>query len=78
MEEMLRTSFWFVPPLMALGAMVLAYGTTTLDEQFRAERLANISWVYSASAEGARSLLSTITSSMLTVAGITFCSPSRP
>ena len=68
----LRTSFWFVPALMVLGAMALVYGLTSLDAWLQPAQLAGISWIYTGSPEGARSMLSTIAGSMLTVAGLSF------
>ena len=70
--DTLRSSFWLVPTVMVLAAMGLAYLTTALDEQLKTSRLAGLGWIYTGSAEGARSMLSTIAGSMLTVAGLTF------
>ena len=70
--DAVRSSFWFVPAAMVVGAMALAWLTTILDEQFATAQLAGIEWIYSGSAEGARSMLSTVAGSMLTVAGLTF------
>ncbi len=70
--EGLRSSFWFVPAIMVLGAITLAFATIALDEHVQGSRLAGLGWIYSGSAEGARSMLSTIAGSMLTVAGLSF------
>ncbi len=70
--EHLRTSYWLVPGLMTLGAIVLALflvqiegvtdGTNGLFETF----------LYSGGADGAREVLSTIAGAMITVAGVVF------
>ena len=70
--DALRSSFWLVPAVMVLGAIGLSYLTTMLDERLDTSGLAGFGWIYAGSAEGARSMLSTIAGSMLTVAGLTF------
>jgi uncharacterized membrane protein len=70
--EQLRMSFWFVPSLMSAGAAVLAFLTLTLDAQLNDESLSGLGWIYGGGPEGARSLLSTVGSSAITVAGTTF------
>lgn len=71
--EDLRTSFWFVPTLMALGAVALSIGTVAIDSGPVGKKLANsVGWLWSGGADGARSLLSTVASSMITVAGTVF------
>ena len=69
----LRTSFWFVPTLMALAAAALSFGTLALDGGAVGKKFANsVGWLWSGGADGARSLLSTVASSMITVAGTVF------
>jgi uncharacterized membrane protein len=70
--EALRSSFWFVPALMVILAMLLAFVTVTLDERVGTERIAKLGWLYTGGPEGARALLATVAGSMLTVAGVTF------
>jgi uncharacterized membrane protein len=70
--EQLSGSFWFVPGLMVLLAIVLALGMTALDEANPREEVPALSGVYTGSSDGARSLLSAIAGSMISVAGITF------
>lgn len=71
--EQLRTSFWFVPLLMALSAVGLANGLVALDASVSGRALAqSVGWIWSGGAGGARSLLSTVASSMITVAGTVF------
>jgi uncharacterized membrane protein len=66
----LRTSFWFVPSLMVVGAIVLAAVALWIDSALADTDLPP--WVYTGGADGARTLLSTIAGSMVTVAGVGF------
>lgn len=70
--ESIRTSFWFLPAMMSLLAVLLSVVSIFYDEKIpRAESLPG--WLtYKGDLEGARVLLSTIAGSMITVAGVTF------
>ncbi len=68
----IRASFWFVPTLMSVVAVALAFVLTGFDSQFGAAWLRDVGWLYANKPEGARVLLSTVASSMITVAGVTF------
>ena len=70
--DRLRSSYWFVPSLMAAAALALAPFMVTLDEQYRNDALRQQGWIYSGGPEGARAVLSTIAGSIITVAGTTF------
>ncbi len=73
--ESLRLSFWFIPTLMALAALSMSFGMVTVDRVLKPDVmrfLGELDFLYSASPEGARSILSTIASSMMTVTGVTF------
>ncbi|MEM0961143.1 MAG: DUF2254 domain-containing protein [Bacteroidota bacterium] len=70
--DALRSSYWFLPSLMALGATALAVLTTTLDGMLGADWLDGVPWLQPSQADGARSVLSTIAGSMIGVAGVTF------
>jgi uncharacterized membrane protein len=70
--EDLRTSYWFVPSLMCLLAVGLAILTLYVDDHNRFRWVTALGWVYTGGAEGARSLLSTVASSIVTVAGVVF------
>lgn len=71
--ERLRNSYWFVPSLMLLGSALLAAVTVKIDEGFDPE---TVEWlgrvVYTGGPDGAREVLGTIASSMITVAGVVF------
>lgn len=71
-REQLSGSFWFLPTVMVGIAIILALVMTEIDRMTLQTANPLLSWVYTGSADGARSLLSTIAGSMITVAGITF------
>lgn len=66
--DRLRSSFWVVPALMTAAAIALSLGMTRLDAVIDF----SLSWSSAFGPEGARSILSAIASSMITVAGLTF------
>ncbi len=68
----IRSSFWFLPTLMVLGAMALAFANLAIDRSASGPGDGPPAWLAVAGAEAARSLLSTIAASMITVAGVTF------
>lgn len=70
--DRLRSSFWFLPALMAGGAVLLASGTVALDETVAARGVEIPSWVYSGGAQGASTVLGAIAGSMITIAGVVF------
>ncbi len=70
--ETLRGSYWFVPSLMTAAAIVLSYAFLALDRRLNFSSLAGYAWIYAGGASGARSVLSTVASSVITVAGTTF------
>ncbi len=66
----LRESLWVTPVVYSVGAGALALGLLQVDEHLEGDAAA---WyLYAGQAEGARSLLSTIASSTLTIAGLVF------
>ena len=67
-----RQSYWFIPSIMAVAAIVLSFLTTAVDSTLGSEWLENISWLYANKPAGARAVLSTVAGSMITVAGVTF------
>lgn len=70
--ENLRTSFWFVPALMVAGAIILAFATVALDQWVGFDLIDELGIIYTGGPEGARSLLSTVAGSAMSVAGVTF------
>lgn len=70
--DRVRSSFWFLPALMAGGAMVLAFATVALDTQVTDWLALNWGLTFTGGAEGASSLLGAIAGSMITIAGVVF------
>ena len=67
-----RSSYWFIPTLMAIGAVVLSFVATDADARVGDGWIGEISWLYANKPDGARTLLSTVAGSMIGVAGVTF------
>ncbi|HVU65461.1 MAG TPA: DUF2254 domain-containing protein [Phycisphaerales bacterium] len=67
--DALRSSYWFLPSLMALGALLLSYATLWVDEHTSA---APAGWFYTGTPEGARSVLAVIAGSMISTVGLVF------
>lgn len=67
-----RSSYWFVPSLMAIGAFAVSILTTAADRAVGASLAETLPWASLDTPEGARALLSAIATSMITVAGVTF------
>lgn len=70
--DMLRGSFWFLPSLMAAGAVFLSFGAVQLDAAMEADAYGRFEFIYLFGPEGARAILSAVATSMITVAGLTF------
>lgn len=70
--DALRSSYWFVPTLMAGCAIALAFGMVTLDQSGKSGPIEQLGWIYAGGPDGARTVLSTIAGSMITVAGTAF------
>jgi len=71
MRERLRLSLWFLPTVFAVGAALLALLLTWVDHQL-ADDPSPLFFMFSGTADGARSVLSTIAQSMLTFTGLVF------
>lgn len=70
--EKLRSSYWFIPSLMAIMAGILASLLVYLDLLNEENRLIELSWIKLTGSAGARAILSTVAGSMITVTGIVF------
>jgi uncharacterized membrane protein len=70
--ESLRASYWFLPTLMSLLAVLLSVLTIRLDRTTTLEADPLFGIIYSGGPEGSRSVLSVIAGSMITVTGIVF------
>jgi uncharacterized membrane protein len=71
-EDVLHSSYWFLPAIMAVLAVGLATFTIWLDGKINYQAVQHFGWVYTGGANGASTLLSAIAGSVITVAGITF------
>ena len=67
--EDVRSSYWFIPSLMALAAVFLSSGAIYLDGMIGSSWMDQIPWLYANKPDGARALLSTISGSMITGGG---------
>ncbi len=68
--DTLRSSYWFLPGLMASAAVVLSFTTVAIDERYPTV-LEDIG-IGSGGVDGARGLLETAAGSLITVAGVSF------
>ncbi len=69
-----RSSFWFLPTLLVLGAVVLAVVLVEAEGWLLPSVLEEWPRVFGAGAESARGLLTTVATTMITVAGVVFSS----
>ncbi len=67
-----RSSYWFIPSLMTIGAGVLSVALVSVDERVGPDWMQNVSFLTANKPDGARVFLSTIAGSMIGVAGVTF------
>ncbi len=70
--EEIRTSYWFIPSCLCLLTIVLAHAVTAENLWLYSRPFSQIDWIYQSTAGSARDILSTIASSIITVAGVTF------
>lgn len=71
--EQISASFWFIPGIMVIVASLMGFFLTAVDQSGAQNwYLSNMPWLDGGSPDGARSLLSTIAGSMISVAGVTF------
>ncbi|MGD9948194.1 MAG: DUF2254 domain-containing protein [Desulfobulbus sp.] len=68
----IRSSFWFIPAMMVLDAVILATVLITLDATVDLHIVERWPLLFGAGAAGSRSLLTAVASSMITVAGVVF------
>lgn len=70
--EAVRGSYWFIPSTMSIAAMALSFLMVWIDQAIPPEWFGGASWLYTGTPSGARTLLATIASSMIGVAGVVF------
>ncbi|MEO7998766.1 MAG: DUF2254 domain-containing protein [Gemmatimonadaceae bacterium] len=71
-RDSLRDSFWFLPLIMALLAAVGAFASVAFDHAIGEKWVANFGFIWSGGPDGARSVLSTVAGSLMTVISIVF------
>jgi uncharacterized membrane protein len=67
-----RYSYWFMPTLMAVLAIVLSFVTIALDNAIQDNWFRDFGWLYVSGPEGARAVLAAVASSMIGIAGVVF------
>ncbi|RZL27743.1 MAG: DUF2254 domain-containing protein [Sphingomonas sp.] len=72
LTDYLGSSYWFLPTVMALAAVVLAGGMVALDTMVGSKWMGSYVWLYASRPDGARQVLASIGGSMITVAGTVF------
>lgn len=70
--EKLRGSFWFIPTILVLVSGTLALVLVELDREAGMDWAERFPRIFATGAEGARGILESIATSMITVAGVTF------
>lgn len=72
--EVLHDSYWFIPSLMVIGAILLGLLLLYIDQRIEIGtwHAGNISFVYRGGIGSARELLSDIASSIIAIAGVSF------
>ena len=68
----LQASFWFVPALMTAAAIFLSFIIPEIDKDFLYRESTQHWWIYSGGPDGARTVLSVIAGSMISVVGVVF------
>ena len=70
--DRIRSSFWFVPAVMAAAAVALSFGSIMLDETVKDWSALGLNWIFSGDTEGAATILGTLAGSMITITGVVF------
>jgi uncharacterized membrane protein len=71
--DRLRSSYWFLPTVMAVAALLLSAATLAIDGSYAQGALPSLAVLGGLNhPDGARALLSTVAGSLITVAGVVF------
>ena len=70
--DTVSSSYWFIPTLMSIGAVGLAFALVGVDGRVGPDWIERVTFLYGNKPDGARAFLSTIAGSMIGVAGVTF------
>lgn len=68
----LQGSYYFIPSLMAIGAVLLAFISIYIDQEYGYELSTKLGLFYADTAKGSEAILTTIAGSMMTVAAVVF------
>lgn len=68
----LHASYWYIPLIMAIASLLLSICTVYLDQEFIPQWLVNLGWFHTSKPDRASTILATIATSMITVAGVIF------
>jgi uncharacterized membrane protein len=73
LRDLLRVNFWLIPSVMVLGAVALSFLMLAIDARFDGHSaFLGLGWKFTSGTDGARQILATIASSMITITSITF------
>lgn len=67
----LRSTYWFLPSVVTLAGITLAFGVIALDRSF-GDREMLPGWLTGGGSDGAREILSSVAGSIITVVSVTF------
>ncbi len=67
-----KTSLWFLPTALGLLAVILSYGVPTIDTHLPRQIAAHRGWLFYGSPDAARTLISTLAGSLITVISLLF------
>ncbi len=68
----IRTSLWFVPSALVITAIIVSFSMIEIDHAVQDDEIQIPDWIFGGSADGARTLLSTIAGSLVTIVGVLF------
>ena len=70
--DRIHSSFWFIPVVMSVVAVALAFVTVSLDRPMTDWMRTAWGWTFNGGAEGASAVLGTVAGSAITIAGVVF------
>jgi uncharacterized membrane protein len=70
--DSLRSSYWFVPALMTIGAVMLWVGTSLLDRTLYAAGTLPSAWLYADDVDSVRTLLLAVAGAIIGLVGVVF------
>jgi uncharacterized membrane protein len=70
--DSLRSSYWFVPALMTIAAVLLWAGTSTLDRALSAAGALPSAWLYADDIDAVRTLLLAVAGAIIGLVGVVF------